>query len=199
MDILLFLFLLALAIHHFNRQGQRKRTALLAQHLQPLQIEQHMQRITESVMRALAETDPERQAQAWSASAGTEQRLAQDFRRLAEAFAQLPAPQARAFKLALPWIDQLSPKATFDMRRALAVHAEGIEAVVNNADALSPKDRAFRLMGEMFLMQHTCHWFCRSRSIASARMLAQHQTSYDKALQAVSPQTRQAYLAVVQG
>ena len=150
-------------------------------------------------MRALAETDPERQAQAWSASAGTEQRLAQDFRRLAEAFAQLPAPQARAFKLALPWIDQLSPKATFDMRRALAVHAEGIEAVVNNADALSPKDRAFRLMGEMFLMQHTCHWFCRSRSIASARMLAQHQTSYDKALQAVSPQTRQAYLAVVQG
>ena len=199
MEYLTLLLLLALAVHHLNRRGQRERTALLASHLRPLQIEQHMQRITESVMRALAETDPERQAQAWAASEGTEQRLAQDFRRLAEAFAQVPAPQARAFKLALPWIDQLSPKATFDMRRALAVHADGIERVVGNLDGLAPKDRAYRLMGEMFLMQHTCHWFCRSRSIASARMLAQHQTSYDKALQAVSPQTRGAYLAVVQG
>ena len=109
----------------------------------------------------------------------------------------MPAPQARAFKLALPWIDQLSPRATFDMRRALALHADGLERVVHNVDGLAPKDRAFRLMGEMFLMQHTCHWFCRSRTIASARMLAQHQTSYEKALQAVSPQTRSAYLALI--
>jgi hypothetical protein len=54
------------------------------------------------------------------------------------------------------------------------------------------------MMGEMFLMQHSCHWFCRSKTIASARMLAQHQTRYEQALDAVSPETRQAYLAVVQ-
>ena len=197
MEYLTLLLLLALAVHHLNRRGQRERTALLATHLRPLNIEQHMQRITESLMRALAETDPERQAQAWAASAGTEQRLAHDFRQLAGSFAQVPAPQARAFKLALPWIDQLSPRATFDMRRALALHADGLERVVNNVDGLAPKDRAFCLMGEMFLMQHTCHWFCRSRTIASARMLAQHQTSYEKALQAVSPQTRSAYLALI--
>jgi hypothetical protein len=55
------------------------------------------------------------------------------------------------------------------------------------------------MMGEMFLMQHSCHWFCRSKTIASARMVAQHQTRYEQALDAVSPETRQAYLAVVQG
>jgi hypothetical protein len=55
------------------------------------------------------------------------------------------------------------------------------------------------MMGEMFLMQHSCHWFCRSKTIASARMLAQHQTRYEQALDAVSPETRQAYFSVVQG
>jgi hypothetical protein len=35
--------------------------------------------------------------------------------------------------------------------------------------------------------------------VASARMLARHQTSYAQLLDAVSPETRQAYLAVVQG
>jgi hypothetical protein len=54
-------------------------------------------------------------------------------------------------------------------------------------------------MAEMFLMQHSCHWFCRSKTIASARMLAQHQTRYEQALDAVSPETREAYLAVING
>jgi hypothetical protein len=48
-------------------------------------------------------------------------------------------------------------------------------------------------------MQHTCHWFCRSRMIANARMLAQHQTPYARALEAVGAQTRADYLALVQG
>jgi hypothetical protein len=52
-------------------------------------------------------------------------------------------------------------------------------------------------MAEMFLMQHSCHWFCKSRTIASARMLRQHQTSYEQALHVVSPETREAYLAVL--
>jgi hypothetical protein len=55
------------------------------------------------------------------------------------------------------------------------------------------------MMGEMFLMQHSCHWFCKSKTIASARMLAQHQTRYEQALAAVNPETREAYLDVVQG
>jgi hypothetical protein len=64
---------------------------------------------------------------------------------------------------------------------------------------MGAKERSFRMMGEMFLMQHSCHWFCKSKTIASARMLAQHQTHYEQALDAVSPETRQAYWEVVQG
>ena len=93
MEYLTLLLLLALAVHLLNRRAQGVRTALLAGHLRPLQIEQHMQRITEGSMRALAETDPQRQAQIWAGLGDAEQRLAQDFRRLADAFAQVPAPQ----------------------------------------------------------------------------------------------------------
>ena len=52
-------------------------------------------------------------------------------------------------------------------------------------------------MAELLLMQHTCHWFCRSFVVASARLLAQHQTHYQQALAAVSPETRSAYQALV--
>jgi hypothetical protein len=46
-------------------------------------------------------------------------------------------------------------------------------------------------------MQHTCHWFCRSKSVASARMLARHRTSYEQVVGAVLPQTRSDYLGLV--
>ena len=81
----------------------------------------------------------------------------------------------------------------------LHLHADGIARVVRNDSGWTPRERAYTLMAEMFLMQHSCHWFCRSKTIASARMLAQHQTHYEQAVQAVSPETREAYLALVQG
>ena len=191
--------MLGAALHWGNTQSRRQRTALLAGHLQPFQIEKHMQQLTEAYMRALGETDLQRQAQIWQIQEPVEQKLSEEFRDLAQAFAQVHAPQARTFKLALPGIDKLLPQSTFDTRRALQIHAEGIERCVRNAAGLAPRDRAFVLMAEMFLMQHSCHWFCRSKTIASARMLAQHQTRYEQALQAVSPETRTAYLALVNG
>lgn len=199
MEFLSLLFVLATAIHWLNTQGQRQRTALLAEQLRPYQIEKHMEQLTGAYMRALDETDAERQQQILQLQAPAEEQLAQEFQSLAREFAKLPAPVTRAFKVALPYIDQLSPKATFDMRRMLEVHAQGIERTVRNQQGLPPKERSFRMMGEMFLMQHSCHWFCRSKTIASARMVTQHQTRYEQALDAVSPETRQAYLAVVQG
>ena len=198
MELLSLLFISAMGIHWLNLQGQRQRTALLAEQLRPYQIEKLMSQLTTSYMRALGESDPERQQQILQLQEQAEQQLAADFQQLARAFAQLPAPVTRGFKLALPFIDQLSPRFSFDMRRLLEVHAQGIARVVDNHQGLSAKDRSFRMMGEMFLMQHSCHWFCRSQTIASARMLAQHQTRYEQALDAVSPETRQAYLAVVQ-
>lgn len=60
-----------------------------------------------------------------------------------------------------------------------------------------PAPRAFAILAEVLLMQHTCHWYCRSTSVASARMLARQRTSYEQLVQAVLPQTRQAYLRLV--
>ena len=191
--------LVAAALHWGNSQSRRQRTALLAEHLQPFQIEKRMQQLTVAYMRALGETDLQRQTQIWQIQAPVEQQLSEEFKDLAQSFGQVPAPQARTLKLALPGIDKLLPQSTFDTRRALQIHAEGIERAVRNEAELGPRDKAFVLMAEMFLMQHSCHWFCRSKTIASARMLAQHQTRYEQALQAVSPQTRDAYLALVNG
>ena len=199
MEFISLLLILATGIHWLNTQGQRKRTALLAEQLRPFQIEKSMAQLTTAYMRALGESDLERQQQILQLQEAAEQQLSTEFQNLAREFAKLPAPVTRAFKLALPYIDQLSPKATFDMRRMLEVHAQGIGRTASNLQGMSPKARAFRMMGEMFLMQHSCHWFCRSKTIASARMVAQHQTRYEQALEAVSPETRQAYLAVVQG
>ena len=191
--------LLAAALHWGNTQSRRQRTTLLAEHLQPFQIEKRMQQLTEAYMRALGETDLQRQSQIWQIQEPVEQQLSEEFKALAQSFGQVPAPQARTLKLALPGIDKLLPQSTFDTRRALQIHAEGIERAVRNEAGLAPRDKAFTLMAEMFLMQHSCHWFCRSRAIASARMLAQHQTHYAQALDSVSPETRQAYLALVNG
>jgi hypothetical protein len=199
MELISLLLISAMGIHWLNLQGQRKRTALLAAQLRPYQIEKLMSQLTTAYMRALDESDAERQLQILQLQEQAEQQLAADFQQLARGFAQLPAPETRGFKLALPFIDQLSPNFTFDMRRLMEVHAQGIGRAVDSHQGLSPKQRSFRMMGEMFLMQHSCHWFCRSKTIASARMLAQHQTRYEQALDAVSPETRQAYLAVVQG
>ena len=79
------------------------------------------------------------------------------------------------------------------MRQLLKVHAQGIDATLTNAEGLSHRDKAFRLSAELFLMQHSCHWFCKSKLVASARMLSRHKTHYAQLLSAVRPQTRQAY------
>ena len=199
LEILSLLAVAGFALHWLNNQSRRARTALLASQLQPFQIERLMQQLTEAYMRALAETDATRQDQVWQLQEAAEQQLARQFQDFARAFAQLPAPQARTLKLALPGIDKVLPQSTFDTRRVLQVHADGIERAVRNEAGRSSRDKAFTLMAEMFLMQHSCHWFCRSKTIASARMVAQHQTRYEQALAAVSPETRQAYLAVVNG
>ena len=198
MEFFSVFLLLLLVVQILNRRGQRERTALLAQHLQPYNIEQAMEQLTTAYMRALDEKDPERQHQIWQLQTPTEARLAEDFVSLATSFARLAPPLARTPKVALPYLEKLVPQASFDMRRALAIHAEGIGHAVRNT-SLNEKDRAFLILAEMLLMQHTCHWFCRGRTVASARMLARHQTSYDKALASVSPHTRRDYLKLING
>ena len=201
MDILFLAILLATGIFVLNAKQQRQRIVLLASFLGHYQIEKLMENLTEGYLRALGESDNERREQVWSLLRTTELQLSEQFTRFAAEFARVEPAQARVstLPLALPFADQWWPSATFDMRQALAIHAQGIERVVRNESGRSLRDKAYTLSAELFLMQHTCHWFCKSKTIASARMLARHQTSYEQLLDAVTPETHTAYLALLRG
>jgi len=199
MEIVTLVMVIALGAYAVNARDQARRIALLGRHLGRLQIEKLMETLTEGYLRALGEADSERQGQVMNLLSASEADLSAQFDRFVVEFARVDHAQARVSRLAwpFPYAVRLFPKATFDMRKLLAVHAHGIADAVNNRQGQSTRDRAFTLSAELFLMQHSCHWFCRSRAVASARLLARHQTSYTQVLAAVAPSTRQAYEAVL--
>ena len=196
MDILVFIPLaLIVGFQVLKARDQRRRIYLLGGYLSQYQIEKLMENVTEGYMRALGENDEERRSQIWSMLATAEQELASQFRRFSEDFSKVWNGQTQVSTLdfALPYADKLFPRQAFDMRQLLAIHAEGITAVAENRAERSQRDKAFTMSAELFLMQHSCHWFCRSKAVASARMLARHQTSHAQLIDAVSPETRAAY------
>ena len=199
MDLLFLALLVALATWSFKNREQRQRIALLGSHLGKYQIEKHMETLTQGYSRALGEADPERREQIWKLQRLTEQALASQLQRLAADFARVNADDARVSKLpvALPYAAKLFPAATFDMREALAIHARGLAAATQVDSHASPKDMAFTVSAELFLLQHTCHWFCKSRTVASARMLARHRTSHQQLIESVSAPTRAAYCKLI--
>ena len=199
MEIVLVLAVLT-AFTVFKSREQKRRIALLASYLARHDIEKLMETLMEGYLRALGENTAERQAQVWAYLQGQEEKLRDQFQQLAAAFADVWADSARVSTLpiAFPWADKLFPAQAFDMRQALQIHARGIDEVVRNARQDAPKERAFTLMAELMLMQHTCHWFCRSRNLASARLLARHQTHYHQVLAAVSDTTRRQYTQLTQ-
>ena len=195
MEWLLVGLLLAIGVQAFNRKEQAERIALLGQHLRRYQVENLMGQLTEGYLRALDTADPDRQQQLWAALDNMELELNRQFTAFANDFSQVYSGQTQVslLPMALPRAAQLFPKATFDAREMYAIHAKGIASVVANEANLSHRDKAFMLTAELYLMQHTCHWFCRSKNLASARLLAQHKTSYQQVLGAVSEDTRRAY------
>ena len=198
MDLLFLLLLLALGAYLLIRREQSRRIALLGHQLGQYQIETLMENLTEGYLRALGEADPERQTQIWNLLAASEMKLCEQFNRFVADFAKVDEADARVRKLAmLAPLDTLLPNLTFDMRQALSIHARGINQAVENRLNLPQKSKAFTLSAELFLMQHTCHWFCRSQSVASARMMMRHKTSYAQLIAAVAPETRTAYCALV--
>ncbi len=199
MEIFTLLTLIALGAYTLKSRYQNRRIALLGRHLGKYQIEKLMETLMQGYARALAEPDAERRAQIWTLLNTSELALSEEFNRFANDFSRVDEADARVSKLAfaIPHADKLFPRATFDLRRVFAVHAQGIRQAVSNRLEQSAKGKAFTLSAEMFLMQHTCHWFCRSKTVASARMLAAHQTSYAKLLASLAPETRQAYELVL--
>jgi hypothetical protein len=188
----------AIAVYILKLSEERRRIALLGSHLGQYQIEKLMETLTDGYLRALGEKEPERREQVWNQLASTELKLCEQFTRFATGFSKVDEVDARASKLpiAVPFIAKLFPGLTFDMRKMLAVHAQGILQTAENSAQRTPKDKAFTMSAELFLMQHSCHWFCKSKTVASARMLVRHKTSHEQLVASVSPETRAAYLAL---
>jgi hypothetical protein len=200
MDILIF-SALVLGVLVLIKREQRQRIGLLGSHLSRYDIEKLMEGLTDGYLRALGEADAERQAQVWSFLDAQEVKLREQFQTFAQEFAREDGALTRVSKLpiALPFANALLPAATFDLRKAFTIHAQGIADAVDNRAQQSQKAKAFTLSAELFLMQHTCHWFCRSKAVASARLLARHKTPYAKVLESVAPATRARYQALIEG
>ena len=198
MEILTLVTLIVIGAYILKLRDQRQRIALLGSHLGKYQIENLMETLTEGYLRCLGEDDAARRQQIWSLLDSTEEKLSAQFDSFAAEFARVDEAQARVSKLplAIPFAHRLFPAATFDFRQTLAIHARGIAEVMRNESGRTPKAKAFTMSAELFLMQHSCHWFCKSKTVASARMLARHKTSYEQLLDAVSPGTRKAYGAL---
>lgn len=197
MDLFILLMPLLGVAFVFKMREERRRVMLLATHLQKSSIERLMERITNGYTRALEAPSPVERDVIWTDLRGDELQLAEQYEQLAASVAREPKEAVRMLRIALPWIDRVLPQTTFDLTQAFRIHAVGLQRVAANENNMAPGDRAYQLLAEMLLMQHTCHWFCRSKTIASARLVARHHTAYEQVVQTVSPETRKAYLTLV--
>lgn len=197
MNLYLLAALAAFFLFQLRTREQRQRIALLAEQLRRYQIEPLMERLTEGYQRALAESDPERRQSLWQQHGASELALADQVGRLANDFARLDAAQTSVSRIPLPYATRWWPQTSFDFRQLLALHARGLAAAASQESPRSPQDRAYTLLAEMLLLQHSCHWFCRSRPVASARLLARHKTHHDQVLQSVGAATREGYGQIV--
>lgn len=191
----------SIAVYVLKGMEHRRRVRLLGAHLAPTQVEKLMGGLIEGYMRALDERDPERKKQVWAIIDSSEKTLADQLQRLADTFSKEKSEDTRVstLPLALPYFDRLIPAHTFDMREALKLHAQAVRAgcAPEGVDLDTRKRMAFTMTAELLLLQHTCHWFCKSRTIASMRLIARQKTPYEQVLQSVSRPTRQAYEKLV--
>ena len=201
MDFFLIALMTATGVFILKSAEQRKHITLLGSHLSQFQIEKLMETLSDGYLRALGEKDAARRDQVWALLATSETQLCGQFSRFVGEFAKVDEVSARVSKilLAVPFANQLLPATTFDVRKMFAVHAKGLAQAAQNSAGRSPRDKAFTMSAELFLMQHTCHWFCKSKTVASARLMARHKTAYEQVLASVAPETRKAYMALVQG
>ena len=201
MDFLTWIIVGSIAIYVLQGVEHRRRVRLLGSHLAPTQVEKLMGGLIEGYMRALGENDAERSKQVWAILDNSEKTLADQLQRLADSFAQESAQDTRVstLPLALPYFDRLMPAHTFDMREALKMHAKAVRAACahDGIDLDTRKRLAFTMTAELLLLQHTCHWFCKTRTIASMRLIARQKTPYEQVLKSVAPSTLQAYQRLI--
>lgn len=154
-----------------------------------------MREINDGYMRALNEERLDRKNQIWMLMRNSEQLLAEQFEQFTSEFSQADSltTQASLLSIGIPFADRLFPKSIFDMRNLLKIHAHSLHRAINSNENISAKDRAKNILAELYLIQHSCHWFCKSKNIASARLYAQHQITYDSLLSMLSKETLDPY------
>jgi len=200
MEFIVVVLPMLVSLHLLNRQQQQLRIQRLASLLRPLGLERLMEQLNTGYLRALGENDPVRSVPIWNLLTESEQRFGDQLQRLAEDATRLNADHTRISRwpvwaaLAARWL----PANSFDLRELLSLHARGVAEVLRNPQGLTRREQAFMLSADMLLFQHSCQMYCRSRTVASARLLARHQTSHAQALGAASPTTRNAYRALLQ-
>lgn len=201
MDITLTLSIAAVAWLLVRARYQRSHIAVLGQHLAGLQLERHMETLTQGYSRAIHEDSDARQLQVLETFAPTERAVAAQVQSLAEAMQKESAQAASmgVLRFCVPYVERFLPAATRDFRQLLHIHAAGLRHVVDNEAGWDAKSRAYHLSAELYLLQHSCHWFCKSRIVADARLIRRHQVHYQKVLDSVSATTRTAYLRWLAG
>ncbi|MBP8186205.1 MAG: hypothetical protein RSB86_03805 [Comamonas sp.] len=201
MDFFTWIIVGSIAVYVLQGIEHRRRVRLLGAHLAPTQVEKLMGGLIEGYMRALDEKEPERRKQVWDILSNSEKTLADQLQRLATSFSQENAQDTRVstLPLALPYFDRLIPSHTFDMREALKMHAKAVRdaCAPDDVDLETRKRMAFTMTAELLLLQHTCHWFCKTRTIASMRLMARQKTSYEQVMKSVSASTLSAYQRLI--
>ncbi len=199
MEALVLWLLLAGGLWMFKRHDEQQRIVLLSGFLRQFRLEERMAQLTDGYLRALGETDPERAEPIWRNLGATEDALQTELQQLADALKDVWGERLRVSRwpVSVPMATRLFPQHSFDLRALVVLHAQGLATTLRNDEGLSTRDRAFRATAELLLFQHSCHWFCRSRNVASARVLMGHKTTYEQVLAAVSPGTREAYTRLV--
>lgn len=201
MDFLTWIIVISVAVYVLQGIEHRRRVRLLGAHLATTQIEKLMGSLMEGYMRALEEKAPERSLQVWEILNGSEKTLADQLQRLATTFEKETAEETRVstLPLALPYFDRLLPGYTFDMREALKLHAKAVREACapEGVDLATRKRMAYTMSAELLLLQHTCHWFCKTRTIASMRLIARQKTNYEQVLRSVARPTLAAYQQLV--
>ncbi len=178
-----------------NIRDQHRRIRILASVLGQFQVEKLMETVADGYLRALGEDDAERSSQVWNMLGQAEITLNEQLQAFVQAFDKVDAATTRfsTLPLGLPFAIKLLPGSSADLHDLLHIHARGIDTLVRNEAGLAQKEKAFTLTAELLLLQHSCQWFCRSKALASSRMMARHRTPHAQLLAAVSEPTRTAY------
>ena len=160
-----------------------------------------METLSQGYVRAISESNESRQLQVLETFSAAERSVAAQVQSLADSM-QKESVQAASMGTAwfcIPYIERFMSGSTRDFRQLLLIHAAGLRHVVDNESGRDPKTRAYHLSAELYLFQHSCHWFCKSRAIADARLARRHQVTHQKVLDSVSAVTRSAYQKWLQG